>query len=325
MSFPYQLVRLLADGRFHSGEALGAALGMSRGGVWKALRGLDGTGLQLHPVRGKGYRLARPLELLDVPAIRAAMEPSTAHHLTCIEVHPELASTSDHLRSQAQRGAPSGSVCIAEQQHAGRGRHGRVWISPFGANLYISLLWRFLLPPAALGGLSLAVGVALVGALRDVGVDSVELKWPNDVVCGGRKLAGILLDLAGESSGPCSAVIGVGVNVEMPAAAGARIDQPWTDLMAVAGAPVSRNRLAGRVLHRLALTAERFAREGFAPFLDEWREVDAAAGKTVDLLLPDRTVSGRAEGVDPDGALVLQIDGERHRFVAGELRLRVRP
>ncbi|MHB1241711.1 MAG: biotin--[acetyl-CoA-carboxylase] ligase, partial [Gammaproteobacteria bacterium] len=179
--------------------------------------------------------------------------------------------------------------------------------------------------PAALGGLSLAVGVALVGALRDVGVDSVELKWPNDVVCGGRKLAGILLDLAGESSGPCSAVIGVGVNVEMPAAAGARIDQPWTDLMAVAGAPVSRNRLAGRVLHRLALTAERFAREGFAPFLDEWREVDAAAGKTVDLLLPDRTVSGRAEGVDPDGALVLQIDGERHRFVAGELRLRVRP
>lgn len=320
-----RLLRLLADGRFHSGEAMGAASGVSRGGIWKAVRRLEELGLTVCAVRGRGYRLAEPLDLLEGDAIRASIGPECVVHIADLEIHTALDSTNRHLLDRARAGAVSGSACLAEMQCAGRGRLGRAWVSPFAANLYLSLLWRFEGAPPGLAGLSLAAGVAGVAALADLGVDGVALKWPNDLIWNGRKLGGILIDVAGESAGPCLAVIGVGINVAMPESAGASIGQPWTDLGAITGARIARNRLAGRLLRHLALTLGRFADDGFAPFVTQWRRLDLASGRTVELRLPDRTVTGIGEGVDAEGALLLRIDGRRHRFTAGEVSLRVRP
>ncbi|GBE10018.1 bifunctional ligase/repressor BirA [bacterium BMS3Abin12] len=324
VSLPYRLIGLLADGRFHSGEALGAAVGMSRAGVWKSLRRLDEFGLVVCAVRGRGYRLAEPLELLREEEIRAALGPEGVARLARLEIHPVLDSTNRHLQDRARAGAPSGCACLAEMQRHGRGRHGRDWVSPFAANIYLSLLWRFAGGPAALKGLSLAAGVAGAAALADLGITGMGLKWPNDLVWNGRKLAGILIDLAGESAGPCYVVVGMGVNVAMPAAAGTAIDQPWVDLATMTGSRISRNRLAGHLLRHLVLALERFAAGGFAPFASQWRRLDVTAGRRVDLQLPDRTVSGVAEGVDSEGALLLRVEGRRRRFAAGELHLRVR-
>ncbi len=323
-ALPYRLIRLLADGRFHSGEALGAVAGVSRAGIWKAVRRLHDLGLEVDAVRGRGYRLTEALDLLDEAAILAALGADGARRIARLELLPVVDSTNRRLMEAARGDAPSGSACLAEMQREGRGRHGRTWVSPFAANLYLSLLRRFAAGPAALGGLSLVAGVAAVAALGDLGIGGIGLKWPNDLVWNGRKLGGILVDVAGEGAGPSHAVVGIGINVAMPAAAGERIGQPWIDLGAITGTRVGRNALAGALLARLSEALERFAALGFEPFAEQWRRLDAVAGRVVDLHLPDGVVSGIGAGVDAQGALLLRVGGRRARFTAGELRLRVR-
>lgn len=320
---PIALLSLLADGRFHSGQALGAALGVTRSAVWKALRICAQHGVDIHSVRGKGYRLAQPLDLLREQTIRASLDPVAAQLLTRLEIHVALDSTSKYLSRIAATESASGVACLAESQHAGRGRRGRDWISPFGANIYLSVLWCFAIGPAALSGLSLAMGVAALQALRNLGVDVCGLKWPNDILCEGRKLAGILVDIKGEASGPCNAVIGIGMNVRMPEVAATLIDQSWTDLEHVApGHCPSRNPLAAQLLSRILLALNEFEAVGFAPFRTQWMRADCFNGQRVNLQLPDRIVSGRARGVDEHGRLLLEVQGEVRAFTGGDIGLR---
>ncbi len=320
----HPLLNLLSDGHFHSGEALGAALGVSRMAVWKQVRALREQGLPLEVVRGKGYRLPGSLELLDAEAILAGLSPATRAWLARIDTFLEIDSTNTWLRQQALEGAPSGSVCLAEMQHAGRGRRNRPWISPFAANLYFSLLWQSHVGAAGLGGLSLVIGVALLRSLRTFGVDAAGLKWPNDVLVDGAKLAGILIDVVGESSGPCSVIIGVGMNVSMPGAAATGIDQPWTDLCRLTGrARFPRNQLAACLLDCSFSAIAEFERVGLEPFLGEWRRHDLIDGRDVSLQLPNERILGRACGVDSGGALLVQTDTGRRRFASGEVSLRV--
>ena len=319
-----RLLQCLADGAFHSGEALGTTLGISRMAVWKHLRGLREAGLDFEVVRGKGYRLSRPHELLDAEHIHSIVSPSTREMLGPIDVFPELDSTNTWLRHQASVGALTGSVCLAEMQHSGRGRHGRQWVSPFAANLYLSLLWRTGVGAAALGGLSLVAGIGLLRCLHRMGVHRAGLKWPNDVLVDGAKLAGILVDISGEIDGECAAVIGVGINVDMPPAAAADIGREWTDLHTLTGGEgLSRNRLAANLLDELLPVLADFETHGLGPFMDEWRSHDLLAGQPIDLLLPDRTISGRACGIDAAGALLMDTATGRRRFAAGETSLRV--
>lgn len=321
-----RLLHCLSDGEFHSGEALGASLGISRMAVWKHLKGLREAGLEFEIVRGKGYRLARPRELLDAAQIRSALASETRDVLGDIEVFLELDSTSNWLRERAQQDAASASVCLAEMQHGGRGRHGRQWVSPFAANLYLSLLWRSDQCAASLGGLSLAAGIGLMRCLQHFGVHQAGLKWPNDVLVDGAKLAGILVDVSGEVSGPCTVVIGVGINVDMPPGAATGIAQAWTDLNSLTGsAVVSRNRLAATLLDELLPVLQAFDAGGLQPFMEEWRQHDMLAGQPVNVSLPDRTVSGRACGIDATGALLVETVAGRKRFAAGEASLRSRP
>jgi len=319
-----QLLQYLSDGEYHSGEALGQALGVSRMAVWKHIKALRETGVELQTLHGRGYRLPAAVELLDHELIRSAAAPATRAGLESIEILLDIDSTNNYLRGKALQGAPAGSVCLAERQHGGRGRRGRHWVSPFAANLYLSLLWRISAGAMAMGGLSLVTGIAVVRSLRCFGIAAAGLKWPNDIVVNNAKLAGILIDIVGESTGPCAVVIGIGVNVCMPRTAAAGIDQPWTDLRSVAGCKdVSRNRLAACLLDNLLPLLEQFESRGLQPFMGEWQRYDIVQGRPVDLQLPNETVSGMACGIDAGGALLVETATGRRRFTSGEVSVRI--
>ena len=319
-----KLLNILSDGMYHSGEALGSSLAISRMSVWKHIRTLRECGIPLEVVKGKGYRLPGPVELLDRQAILAALRTESRMRLSALDTFIEIDSTNNRLRQRALEGAPSGTVCLAEMQHAGRGRRNRHWVSPFAANLYLSLLWRSATAATELGGLSLAAGIAIIRTLESFGIDCAGLKWPNDVVVDGAKLAGILIDVVGESGGPCAVIIGIGINVAMPAAAGMQIDREWTDLCHLTGKRrFPRNQLAARILDNILAVMAEFERAALQPFLDEWRRHDVVHGRLVDLHLPNEVIHGKACGIDPGGALLIETGAGRRRFASGEVSLRV--
>ena len=326
MQLRRQSLNILADGRFHSGEELGEALGISRMAVWKHIHALRERGVGMEVVKGRGYRFPSSVELLDADAIHAAVQPGTRRQIAAIETLLQVDSTNNRLRHQALDGAPSGSVCLAEMQSAGRGRRNRSWVSPFASNLYLSLLWRSECGIAGLGGMSLVCGVAVLRCLEQFGIQSGGLKWPNDILVDGAKLAGILIDVAGESTGPCAVVIGVGINVAMPEHASDRIGQPWTDLCALSGVDrFPRNLLAARTLDCLLAAIGEFRTAGLQGFLDDWCRYDVMAGRQIDVYLPGETISGRACGIDETGALLVNTAGGQRRFSSGEVSVRPVP
>ncbi|MBI3045188.1 MAG: biotin--[acetyl-CoA-carboxylase] ligase [Betaproteobacteria bacterium] len=315
------VLKRLADGDFHSGEALARAFEVSRASVWHAIRELDALGLDVYKVHGRGYRLPQPVTLLD----RAAIERHLGTHAGrfALDIRSAVDSTNTALLERAAAGAPAGAVLAAEWQPAGRGRLGRPWHAGLGEALTFSLLWRFARGAGAFSGLSLAVGVALARALAAAGAPNVALKWPNDVLWRGRKLSGILTELAGDALGPTAAVIGIGLNVRLSAATRARIGQPAADLEAACGAAPDRNQLLARVLLELDRVLEAFAREGFAPLRAEWQRLHAHQGRRVTLLLPDGSrQSGLARGVAEDGAFLLETRAGAKRYHSGEISLR---
>ncbi len=318
------LLDILSDGRFHSGEAIGQALGVTRAAVWKQLKQLRKQGLVISAVPGKGYRMAARTELLSAEDIADALSLSERQQLCSIDVHHQIPSTNDYLATLPLPEPGTGRLCLAEQQSSGRGRRGRQWISPFGANLYYSLSWRFNGGLETLGGLSLAVGIALVRVLRKQGVSQAALKWPNDVHCTNGKLAGILVELFAEQMGSSRAVIGIGINVAMPEEQGAVIDQPWTDMQTHLKRPdVSRNAVAGALTKELLEVIRQFEAEGLVSFMNEWRRYDLTLGKPVDLVLLRERLSGIARGIDESGALLVEIDNRLRRFTSGEISLRM--
>lgn len=317
-----RLISLLADGAFHSGERLGHALGISRAAVWKLVKGLASVGLEAYAVSGKGYRLAKPLELLDKSSITAQMDADSLALLERIEVHNILPSTNAYLMQRAVSGAPGGVVCLAEYQECGRGRRGRQWIAPYGSSIPLSLIWRFHEGPGRLGGLSLAIAVALKRALTDCGLNDGGLKWPNDLLVDGKKLAGILLEVAGENNGPCYAVMGIGLNVDMPSEVNNAIDQPWTDLRSC-GVSTGRNVVAGRILHHLLLAIPQYLSGGLAAFREEWDKWDLMKNQPVVIFQGEEKRYGIARGIDSRGLLRIEDNDGVHWFSSGEVSLRM--
>jgi BirA family biotin operon repressor/biotin-[acetyl-CoA-carboxylase] ligase len=319
----YRLLRHLADGAFHSGQQLADSMGISRTAVWKQLQALrDTTGLQFDAVKGKGYRLGTPVELFQETSIRRELPRHRAAAVTTIHIHDTIDSTNTWLMGRAAAGAEAPAACLAERQTAGKGRQGRAWVSPYGTNVYLSVHWRFNLAPAQLGGLSLACGAAVAQALEGLGVKGLALKWPNDLLWQRRKLAGLLLEVRGESSGPSDVIAGIGVNTRMPPAAADGIDQPWADLAGILGdhAP-GRNRLAALLIDALAGGMETFAVEGLGAFVDHWNAYDHFRGEQVTLRIGERVVRGDYLGVEDSGAIRLRVDGVTRSFQAGEVNL----
>ena len=315
------VLKRLADGSFHSGEALAQAHEVSRASVWHAIRDLEAMGLEIYKVHGRGYRLPQPLTLIDRAAVERHL--GTNNERFALDVRYEVDSTNTRLLELAAGGAPGGTVLAAEWQPGGRGRLGRAWHAGVGEALTFSLLWRFARGAGALAGLSLAVGVALARALEAEGAPSAALKWPNDVLWRGRKLCGILIELAGDALGPTAAVVGVGINVRLSDATRDRIGQPAADLESACGAAPDRNRLLARLLIELDRMLQSFAHEGFEPLRAEWQRRHAHQGRRVTLTLPDGTRhSGRARGLAEDGSFLLETRAGVKRFHSGEITLR---
>ena len=299
---PASLLRTLRADRAISGSDLAVRLGVTRAAVWKQIRGLRALGAPVEAVAGQGYKLAWPFEALDIDAIRAQLDSSLKRRMRNIAVHWRIDSTNAELLRNAAAGAPGLSICLAEMQSAGRGRRGRGWVSPLGANVYFSLLQRFTGGMSTLSGLSLAAGVALAQALEDCGAAGIGLKWPNDVVVDGRKLAGILIEAGGEFLGPCFAVIGIGINLRLPE--GVDVGQPATDLARICGGAMPpRNRVVACVASRLVDALDRFAADGFGAFAQAYSARDALAGRRIRVQTARDGHDGIADGVDARGAL----------------------
>ena len=324
MSAPEHVLSLLADGRFHSGEELARVLGVSRSAVWKQVGRLQtDLGLDISAVRGRGYRLSAPLELLDPAILRAELGRMASDSLEQLTVLPSAASTNSCASADPPRDVGRARVWIAEHQTDGRGRRGRRWVCTFGENLYLSLAWRFELPMHELGGLSLVAGVVVAEVLGRSGVEGHSLKWPNDVLIDGRKLAGILVEASGEAGGPSTAVVGVGLNLRLPAAAGIEIDQPWTDLSQLDDAHrISRNRLAAALVDQLIQACQLFAGEGLPAFLERWGRFDELNGQSVRVIRGQRINDGIYRGITATGAMVLEEAAGRREYHAGEVSLR---
>jgi BirA family transcriptional regulator, biotin operon repressor / biotin---[acetyl-CoA-carboxylase] ligase len=310
-----------------SGDAFARENGETRAAVWKRIESLRQAGVEIEARAGRGYALAGPLDLLDPDAIRRAIPPAVDAQLAALEVAWSIDSTNSEL---LRRGPPHAGVdvLLAERQTGGRGRRGRTWASPLAANLYLSLARSFDGGLARLGGLSLVAGVAAAEALQSLGIAGIRLKWPNDlVVVEGhslRKLGGLLIEGSGEHAGPVRAVIGLGLNVRMPAAQARRIDQAWIDLATLANGQLpSRNRITAALLATLLPALERFNRDGLSALLPRYAGFDALAGRAITLHGGDGDRSGTAVGLAPDGALrVLMADGEMRSFHAGEVSVR---
>ncbi|ABR81064.2 MULTISPECIES: bifunctional biotin--[acetyl-CoA-carboxylase] ligase/biotin operon repressor BirA [Pseudomonas aeruginosa group] len=308
------LLKILQDGRFHSGEELGAVLGISRSAVWKRLQHLEAEhGLQFHKVRGRGYRLASPISLLD---------PQRIEGFWPVEILSAIDSTNSEAMRRLAAGASTPFVLVAEQQTAGRGRRGRVWISPYGENLYYSLAVTVRGGARELEGLSLVVGLAVLKVLDLLQVSKAGLKWPNDLLQDGRKIAGILLELSGDPADLCQVVIGIGINVNMKVATD--IDQPWTSLREALGGLVDRSHLLSVLNQQLAWYLDRHSREGFAASREEWEARNLWQGALVSLSTSSTSIEGRVLGVDARGALRLEVGGVEQSFSGGELSLRLR-
>lgn len=317
-----QLLKLLADHRFCSGTYLAGQLNMSRSAVWKLINSLILLGIDIKAVKGKGYRLVMPLELIDKPAIFQQLTTQSIQLITDFQVHDEIESTNSHLLTLAhQQGDASGVICLSEKQTAGKGRRGRTWVSPFGCNLYLSLLWKFDIAIAELSGLSLSVGVAVIKALEQQGIHDVGLKWPNDIYWQQKKLGGILVEVTGDQGGPCSAVIGLGLNVLLSQQEGQGIEQDWVDLATIMkGKKVSRNALLASIIEQLLALVSNYNAMVFKTYRDAWVGYDCMRGRAVDLFIGHEQVTGVVQGINEQGLLSLELPtGEIKYYASGEV------
>ena len=316
-----RLISMLADGQFHSGQELGEILGISRAAVWKHIKKLDELEIPYSSVKGKGYRLHEKIEVLDSEVILSHLDK----RIDRLDVLLDVESTNAFLFHRAREYMGQKYAVFAEKQTKGKGRRGRQWVSPFGKNIYCSLLVSFQGGVSQLEGLSLVVGIAVQRALVQLGIEGVGLKWPNDIYLGGEKLAGILLEVTGEYNSHCQVVIGVGINVSLNEQDAQHIDQPWTSLTAHK-ADISRNEVAGVCLREMMAAIEEFQQNGFAAFQEQWTNYDIYNGRQVSILTrPDSEIPachGTVKGVNRKGELLLQTDRGIQTISAGEISVR---
>lgn len=320
-----KIIAILADGELHSGTQLAEKLGMSRSAICKQLKNLTELGLEFSAVTGKGYRFKKPLQLLSNEGIETYLLPKAQALISELEIHQSIHSTNSYLTERAEQEKKTGIVCFSEYQAAGKGRRGREWVSPFGSNIYLSILWEFQNGPASISGLSLAVGVAVVRALNDCGIQDVGLKWPNDIYWQHKKLAGILIEVSGETNGPCHAVIGLGLNIYVPKDKAKSITQDWVDLSQILDDNPSniRNKLSATLLNHLMPIIADFENKSLDHYIEAWRAYDCMKGKEVQIFMGQQVFAGVVSGIDDNGLLLLTDEqGKVKAFASGEVSFR---
>jgi len=317
-----RLLTLLGDGELHSGAALAESLGVSRTAVWKQLERLRELGLGIDADAGQGYQLRSAYEALDQEKIIAAMSPLAQKQLDVIDVFWECDSTNSYLLNSDA--SPGARVCLADYQADGRGRRGRRWMSPPGSGIWLSVGWTWDVPPAQLTALSLAIGAAITVVLQRAGVGNVRLKWPNDLQIDGRKLAGILIDVQGDSSGPLTVVAGLGLNTAVPSEVAEAVEAD-AGLSPVGlnefASHLSRNDLAGKITSAMIEVLDSYAETGFEPYRNVWQDNDALLEQAVSVS-GSQTLTGIARGIDGNGFLIVDAEGRRELVGAGDVTLR---
>ncbi len=317
-----ELLMALDEQPATSGSALAQRFGVTRAAIWKQIEQLRLLGVPITAQAGEGYRLGRSITLLDAADISAMMKTRFSSRDCPIAVHWHIDSTNSEMLRRAPSHKGNAAVCFSELQSAGRGRRGRSWHMPLGGGLAFSILRRFESSMAALAGLSLAVGVGVVRGLSDIGLSGLGIKWPNDIQVQDRKLAGILVELGGDSLGPCHAVIGIGINVHLDSQASQHIDQPWIDIASMSTDPPDRNRLAGCLLARVFEALDQFAESGFVAFVDEFAQYDVLRGQRVEILHGRDKPEGVAVGVDHAGRLRVRTPSQEILVDSGEVSVR---
>jgi len=318
------LVKTLADGQFYSGIELGKRLNITRAAVWKQLKSLRDIGVEIEAVTGKGYRIPSGLSLLDHDSIYHQLSPISQHLLGRLNILQTVSSTNDYLLDLARLNTRSPTICLAERQTRGKGRRGRSWIGSYGHNIYLSLLWRFEKDLSALGGLSLMAGVAILKALKRYGFTGAGLKWPNDVLYEGKKLAGILIESLAQANECSYAVIGLGLNTFLNPNQQVSITQPSTTLSAILHTSIDRNRLSSLLIDELIHSILLFEKTGLKSFLKEWQSHDVTRGLWVNIHTEQQTITGQTVGIGPQGELkVITPNGQTLLFTSGEVSLRI--
>ena len=319
------LVALLSDGLVHSGVELAAALGVSRTTVHKLVTSIGDLGLEAFSMRSKGYRLSKPVKLLIESEIRSAIDMPTQISVEKLHLVSWLDSTNDYLiESLDSHGPPDPGkfrVCVAEMQTRGRGRRGRSWLSPFGQNVYLSVLFEFPHEITRLSGFSLATSLAVTRACEKLGLQGVGVKWPNDLMLQDRKLGGVLTEIRGESTSISHVIVGIGVNLQMPQDVARLINQKVVALEEL-GLPIwRRNEFVGTLLGCLIMLIREFMAGSFANFRMEWQRRNALLNRQVEVKTLRGVTQGIVKGVNDDGSLVLQTNSGEVSVTQGEVHV----
>jgi len=320
----FKIIDVLADGKFHSGEILANQFKVSRVSIWNAISEAEQFGIEIHSVRGKGYKLTHAVELLDESSIKRAIGEQA--NFFNIEVMDITTSTNSVMMQRASEGLPHASCIATNIQTAGKGRRGRKWVSELGENLTFSFLWRFNQGAAMLSGLSLVVGIALIRTFKQLGINQALLKWPNDVLIfhekAYKKLAGILIELQGDMDGQSLAVIGIGINLNISKKQIKKIDQPAIDLQTITQESMNPNNLIALIIKELARVLSEFELNGFSSLKEEWVMSHAFHEKVISLTKGDgQNVIGKVIDISDEGSLILQTNKGQQNFSSGEVVL----
>ncbi len=299
-----KLVQLLHDGEFHDGTSIGEQLQISRASVWKLIKKLEQYQIPITSTKGKGYRIETPLLLLDESGIKSQLQ----HKSIKVCILEKIASTNDYLKNFTHNNNKI-IASLAEYQSAGKGRLERQWHSPFAENIYLSLLIPFNNDFSELSGLSLITALAVCQAIEtaiDLPDAEISVKWPNDILVAGHKLAGILLEIQAESNGASQLIIGVGINVNMTAATKKDIAQNWTSLYKLCNKYLDRNILAAKLIDTLVDYVSRFVATGLADFMQEWRKRDCLHNKNICISNGKHKTCGTYAGINAHGYLKIK-------------------
>jgi BirA family biotin operon repressor/biotin-[acetyl-CoA-carboxylase] ligase len=304
---------------FVSGEAISDKLGLTRAAVWKHVEALRGQGYRIEAVPARGYRLTAVPDRLTPLELRPLLNTHDVGRV--VHWFEEIGSTNDRARELADEGAEHGEVVVAEAQTAGRGRRGRTWASPARRNLYFSVVLRPDLPPVRAPELTLVASLAICDALRQAGVDA-GIKWPNDLLASGKKIAGILTELAAEPDRIQWVVLGVGVNVnsrleDFPP----ELREEATSVLLERGQAGPRVLFAAACFTALESWLDRHDEEGFGVIREAWRERNVTLGREVTVKVDGRELTGVAEDLDEAGALLVRTRAGIERITSGDVAL----
>lgn len=315
-----EILNLLASqpGNYISGESISRALQITRAAVWKQIKALRELGYEIEAQTKSGYRLVKTTLALDEWVLMRGLETKVLGHK--IHFFEELPSTNDYAKSLIQQGVDDGVVILARRQTSGRGRMRRVWESPEGG-VWMSVILKPQLSLADAAKLTLSTGVALARTCRELYGSEVQIKWPNDLVFQGKKVAGILGEVVGEWNSVQTLILGIGINANLDRKDLSQ-DIPATSLLEILGQPVNLNDLLIKFLKELEVEVRALEEGDIKGLRERWMAYAAGIGKEVQVERAGKTFKGVLKGISVSGELILEVDGQEHFFSSGDVKLR---